>query len=179
MKIHVIYPVISVLFFSCSHYIDSNISKNQNSIKTGLEVHKRYNVFKYNANYTFTRDSEVFHPRAFEIRLPKKMKYYTGINGTDFGFYYNNNQVIFVKIGVNNSLVNNDIMYEPSFRDLEGFIDDTLLTQRGKFDIKEIKPDPKNKNNLIKKGKATILLYNISKRDIDCFVSFANTFHFR
>jgi hypothetical protein len=176
MKIIYACLIISFLNASCSHYVDSNISKEQNSAnRTGLIAYDHYDLFRYIPTYTLRADNEVSVPLSFEVRLPKKIRYYSGTNGSDFGFYYDSKQVVFIKTILKDSEIK-ERTYEPSDKELDNLIENQLMTSRGKFDIKEITASPKNKNIIIRRNGVLILLYNISKDDIDNYISLVSTF---
>lgn len=167
--------LISILIISCSSYKDSKLSERL--FDQGLTIYKDYNLFRYKANYNLTMDKEVIMPVSFEIRLPKRMKYYKAIGSSDFAFYYVKNQVVFVKTGLKDSVAENKI-YEPSSKELGDLIQNQLVTDGGRYDIKEIAPDFKNKSVIVRMGNTLVLLYNIRKEDIEPYVSLITTFKF-
>lgn len=141
---------------------------------SGLISYDNYNLFLYDSNVTYLKDQEVTKPAHFEVRLPKKLKYFVGHNSSDFGFYYYDNQVIFIKTDFNKP--NARTMYEPSKEELDHIVQSVLVTSNDKFDIKEITVSPSNKNMIIIKGNSLILLYNIEKNNIDKYISLVSTF---
>ena len=71
-----------------------------------------------------------------------------------------------------------DTMYIPKQDELENLIQSGLTLQKSKYNIKKIGFNESRKNVIIKKGAATILLYNIKSSEYDLFYKSANTFSF-
>lgn len=167
--------LIGIIFSSCAQYIDKHtMASGIPSDGTGLLAHKEYNVFKFKPTYKLTKDEESIIPQSFEIRLPKGLRYYSGSNGSDFGFYYDSGQVLFVKTG--NEFVKSAKIYEPSSKELESIIDNKLITSKAKFNIKEIKAHPGRNNLVVKTKDALILLYNVKIENINGFKESANSY---
>lgn len=175
--------VISVLIMiemfnlsSCNRYIDA---KNGNtSIEQGsLKFYTDSNLFTYRTNIIATRDKEKIYPKFFEVTLPKKMKYYEFINSTDFGFYYDKGQVIFIKIELEPTAQVKDTTYIPSQEKLEEFIQ-SLKANDHKYDIKKIPVYKERRNAVLNKGDATILLYNVVDDNYKQFFDDVSSFKF-
>jgi hypothetical protein len=148
MKIRALGIFLIVLnLFGCSHYIDSKVTGRQTPSNSGLISYDSYNLFLYDSDVTHSKDREITKPVHFEVHLPKKLKYFVGHNGSDFGFYYDGNQVIFIKTDFNKP--DGRTMYEPSKEELDHLIQFALVTSNDKFDIKEIAASPSNKNMII------------------------------
>jgi hypothetical protein len=175
MKTVCAFFIICLFNLSCSHYIDSTVNKADTSNGIGLTAFDQYDLFSYNPTYTLRADHEVTTPISFEVKLPKKMRYYSGTNGSDFGFYYDKGQVIFIKTGIKNSNDNKET-YEPTDKELNDLIQNELITSGGRFDIKDVVASPKNKSMIIRMNKIVILLYNINKENLNRYVSLVSTF---
>jgi hypothetical protein len=162
---------------SCNRYIDA---KNGNtSIEQGsLKFYTDSNLFTYRTNIIATRDNEKIYPKSFEVTLPKKMKYYEFINSTDFGFYYDKGQVIFIKIELEPKVQVKDTTYTPSQEKLQEFIQSSLKTNGSKYDIKKIPVLKGRRNTILTKGDATILLYNVVDDNYKEFFGDVSSFKF-
>lgn len=162
---------------SCNRYID--VAGGSSSIEQGtLKFYADSNVFTYRTNIVATRDQEKVYPKFFEVALPKKIKYYEFINSSDFGFYYDKGQVVFIKIDLEPKRRRIDTAYTPLKKELEEFVQTELKTRRSKYDIKNISLIEGRRNIIITKGDATILLYNITSDNENQFLSHLNTFRF-
>ena len=164
---------------SCNRYIDSVKTKTTTSIMQGyFDFYPAdSNVLFYKTNIGLKRDTEVTYPKAFTVKLPKGLKFYE-FSSTDFGFYYNNNQVVFMKVNVFDSIPNRDTFYFPKEAELNDFILNKIFTTNGKYNIKNISMNQSRKQAMIKKGAATILLYNIKPENYDLFLKDVSSFSF-
>lgn len=162
---------------SCNWYID--VTNESTSIEQGtLKFYTDSNLFTYRTNIVATRDKEKVYPKFFEIKLPKKIKYYEFINSTDFGFYYDKGQVIFIKMELEPTAQTKDTTYTPSQRELEELIQSVLKTNGGKYDIKKIPAHKERRNVILIKGDATILLYNMADDNYKEFFDNVSSFKF-
>jgi hypothetical protein len=172
---------IAMIFNSCANrYIDNLGKGTVEPVKGPLfEVYSSYNLFSYKSNVTLSRDTEKVYPRYFEIRLPKGIVYYE-INGiSDFGFYYDHHQVIFVKLKLEAATSKADSVYVPQESDLLELIGGDLSTSGNKrYDIKSFKRIEGTKNCVIDKGDAMIILYNIQEEAFNSFYKEVNTFRY-
>lgn len=162
---------------SCNRYIDG--THGGNSIEQGaVKFYTDSNVFTYKTNIIVTRDTEKIYPKFFEVALPKKMKYYEFISSTDFAFYYDKGQTIFIKIALEPETMAEDTTYNPSPENLEEFVQTALKTNGGTYDIKRIPVHKNRKNAIIKKGVATMLLYNVLNDNYEQFFDKVSRFRF-
>ena len=141
-----------------------------------LKFYTDSNFFTFKTNLVLTRDTEKIYPKFFEVALPKKMKYYEFINSTDFSFYYDKGQVVFIKIELE-KVSNKDTTYTPTKEKLEEFIQ-SLSTNGNKYDIKKIILSKGRRNTILNKGEATILLYNIVEDNYNQFFTYLSSLRF-
>jgi len=160
--------LIAANLTACNRYIDK--------VYAGKDIQHYYlypfldsNIFRYKTNIILTRDTEKIYPKGFEVVLPKKMRFYEIMGSTDFSFYYDNKQVISMKIDPEKEWGEKDSIYSDiALGQVEKFIN-TVMTGGDKFDLKRIHPIPGRKHILLQKGHATILLYNILPTNIGAY----------
>lgn len=163
---------------SCNKYIDQANQTSEISLKEGFfNFYLDSNVLFYKTNVVLTRDKERIYPKSFKITLPKGIKHYEFTGSTDFGIYYAKQQVIFLRIDLEKN-IKTDTIYNPNVNELENFFESKLSLSDSKYDILKISRGEKRSNLMVKKGSATILLYNIDPRKMDLFYKMANSFHF-
>lgn len=162
---------------SCNRYVDA--TNGSTSIDQGsLKFYTDSNLFTYKTNIIATRDNEKVPPKFFEVTLPKKMKYYELTNSTDFGFYYDKGQAIFIKIELDPKIQIKDTTYTPSKEELEELIKAVLKTNGDKYDIKKIPAYKERRNTILVKSDATILLFNITEDKYKQFFDDVKSFKF-
>jgi len=181
MRASLITAVIALLVVfsmsSCRTYIDA--TNGSTPVEQGsLKFYTDNNLFTFKTSIILTRDKEEVHPKFFQVTLPKKIRYYEFINSTDFGFYYDKGQVVFIKIELEPVSKRSDTIYTPLKGQLEEFLQADLKTGGGKYDIKKIPFYKDRKNAIITKGDATIILYNITDNNYDQFLKYLNRFEF-
>jgi hypothetical protein len=157
--------------------------------QTGSDDHlQRYDsvqVFQDSVIYTFcsnltawTQEHRIY-PLHFRIRLPPNLlsTYASGMES--FGFQYDNRQVIYVWLDYEDHTTADTTYYihqereiRPLLLKLDRINDDTKLC------IDDNPYDPSRETRIIKRGKATILLYNINKEDSTLFFNYATSFTF-
>src|SRR5438477_11918240 len=97
---------------SCNRYID--VANGSTPVEqSSLKFYTDSNLFTFKTNIVTTRDTEKIYPKFFEVALPKKIRYYEFINSSDFGFYYDKGQVIFIKIELEPKMRSQDTTYNP------------------------------------------------------------------
>lgn len=162
---------------SCRTYVDA--TKGNTPVEQGsFKFYTDSNLFIFKTNVILTRDKEEVHPKFFEVTLPKKIKYYEFINSSDFGFYYDKGQVVFIKIELEPKIKNKDTTYSPSAEKLKEFIQSGLKTGGAKYDIKKIPVYTGRRNVILIRGDAMILLYNITDNNYSQFLDYLNRFRF-
>jgi hypothetical protein len=176
-------PLIWILIFtviaSCSRVIDkTKIDTDLLESNGHFKVYLDSNIFTYSTNAILTRDTEKIYPKSFKVKLPKGLKSYELTGSSDFSFYYQNNQVILIRIDLENHKCDQDTFYYPSENELEKFIKSKLSLTKSKYNIIEIPINLKRKQMFIKKGSATILLYNIEPKSYNLFYKYVNEFSF-
>ena len=174
----IILPLI-ILLLSCNRYIDRSTGNNISVQQGHLNFYADSNVLVYKSNIGLTRDTEKVYPKAFKVKLPKKIKYYEFVGSTDFAFYYDNGQVVLIKVNLESPSLLQDTSYIPAEAELNRFIQ---LSSTGdnhrKYNAKEIASRADRINKVIAKGDATILLYNIVKKNENLFSNYLNSFSF-
>lgn len=176
---HLVLLFICSIIVSCNRYIDLAKNKTHLPIMQGyFDFYPDSNILLYKTNVILTRDTEKIYPKAFKVRLPKRLRSYELSGSTDFGFYYDKKQVIFINIDLDNKEVKRDTTYSPNEDELNNFVLYKASTSNHKYNIKEIPMNSKRKQMFIKKGAATILLYNIEPKNYDLFYEYANGFSF-
>lgn len=176
------YPVLFILIAlsSCGGYLDTVKKTAIIPIKQGyFDFYPDSNLFTYKSSVVLTRDTEKIYPKSFSVKLPKNLKYYEFVSSSNFAFYYGKGEVIFIKVNLEGKESAEDTAFFPSQEKLQQFIEYELNTaNNNKYDIKKIPFDKNRKTLLIRKGNATILLYNIQKGNYDLFYDYVSTFKF-
>lgn len=169
---------ISILS-SCNKYIDTTKSKRETKILDGSFVfYPEQNILTYRSKVGLSKDSEVFYPKSFEVPLPKKLLHYQFSNSQDFYFFYNDNQTVYIKIDLERKSKGLDTLITPTKQEIAAFIKDNNFSQRDRYNINKIEFDDARKQMLIKRGAATILLYNIKEKNQDIFLKKLDEFKF-
>lgn len=183
MKSATAFALLIILFClfvltSCGRYLDKVNSKQSEPVTQGyFAFYSDSNVLFYTSTVGLTRDTEKIYPKHFKITLPKGIKYYELTASTDFVIYYNSKQVFFIRIDLERNLTG-DTMYVARQDELESFIQSGLSLKKSKFDIRQFGFNECRKNVFLRKGAATILLYNIKPGKYDLFYKSANTLSF-
>jgi hypothetical protein len=173
--------LFTLLLSSCTqHYLDALEKGNKEPVKSNFfEIYSDYNIFRYQSNVAMTRDTEKIYPKHFEVRLPKNIVHWEINNITDFGFYYDHGQVVFIKLKLENAMSKPDSIYTPSRDELTKLIEEGLSTSGNKrYDIKGMKSLTERKNLIVDKGNALIILYNIKADALDDFSKEIKEFKF-
>ncbi|MDO6432486.1 hypothetical protein Q4E93_17915 [Flavitalea sp. BT771] len=137
-------------------------------------------VYLFNTNMIPRSDNEFIRPLLFRIKLPAGLlcTYTSGFDA--FGFLYPEKQVVFVHLdpyGEN--------FHDTSYRIMDKRETERLLlyklntlNHRDQLDMDGNPFDPNRSTWLIKRGKATILLYNINNENASRFIRYAMSFSF-
>ncbi|MGJ7033537.1 hypothetical protein [Niabella hirudinis] len=175
-----------VLFFicciavSCNRYID--VAKTRTRVPIMQDYFDFYpdsNVFLHKTNVVLTKDTEKIYPKSFKVKLPKGLRWYGILGSSDFEFHYDKKQVVFINIDLDIKEANRDTAYSPSQDELNNFVLYKISTSDHKKDnIKAIPININRKQMFIKKGAATILLYNIDPKRYQLFYNYVNGFSF-
>ena len=174
------HPLLFLLFFifcSCNRYIDVVKEIKSTPIEQGyFNFYPDSNILVYKTKIILTRDTEKLHPKAFKLKLPKGLTFFESTGSSDFSFNYKKNQVVFIRVDLENNNLNQDTSYSPKEEELNKFIG-SIIT-KSKYNINKIPFNPKRNQVFIKKGSATILLYNIEPKNYDMLYKFVNEFSF-
>lgn len=166
------------MFTSCGRYIDKVNNQQSLPVKQGyFDFYSDSNVLAYTSSVGLTRGNGTIYPKHFKVNLPKGIKYYELTGSTDFSIYYESKQVFFIRVDLEKNEAG-DTVYVPNRDELESFIQSKLTLRKSKYDIKEIDYNPSRKHVFIRKGAATIFLYNIKPREYDLFFKSATSFSF-
>ena len=170
-----ILPIIILL--SCNRYIDAKNKKVQ-ILEGSFTSSSGSNTLVYRTSVGLKMDNVVLKPKPFQVKLPKKMKYYELVGPSDFAFYYNQSQVVFIKINLENARPVSDTSYAPSLNELNIFIQQLSTVNNKKHNIKEMTSKTERINRIMIKEDATILLYNYLKENEGLFSNHLNSFTF-
>jgi hypothetical protein len=169
--------LIMFIFCSCNRYIDAK-NKSIRLLDGSFAFYPDRNELVYKSVVGLKRDHEILKPKPFQVKLPKKIKYYEFAVPSEFAFYYDKNQVVFIRIDLENSAPLLDTSYVPSAVELRTIIQQWPTGSHAKNNVREIDGRPDRINKLIRKGDATILLYNVVKNNEYLFVDYLNSFTF-
>jgi len=165
---------------SCNRYIDKTTTERKIPIMQGsLTLYPDSNVFTYRSSILLKADNEVKTPKPFYVRVPKGLKWYGVENSQAFSFYYESGQVISIVIDLADNVVEKDSTFQPTKAEIEKYRIAFTAVANQKYNMWNIGYDQKRKQLLVKKGAATILLYNILPRNYDQFRSFIEGFKFK
>ena len=163
---------------SCNRYIDSKSEKIK-ILDGSFTFYADSNVLVYKSDVGLKMDNVVIKPKPFQVDLPKKIRYYELAAPSDFLFYYDKGQVASIKIDLEEKrIVLPDTSYTPSSIELDSFIQQSPTENHKRYNIKEIPRRSERVNKVIRKGDATILLYNILKGNESVFEDNLNSFTF-
>ncbi|HVU54130.1 MAG TPA: hypothetical protein VHD83_03705 [Puia sp.] len=136
--------------------------------------------------YTFTphvvpqADKEPLPPLLFKIKLPPHVlsNYSSGFDA--FGFRYSDRQTVYVYIDYYDKNASDTSYRVTHPNEIERLLLDDLnaINYQNKLDIDNNPFSPARETWLIKKGAATILLYNIQKENMPRFLHDAASFTF-
>jgi hypothetical protein len=173
--------IIEKTFLFLLPVVLSNYCRGQSSSRTD-------NLLSYpdSVVYTFTphlvpkADNDPFPPLLFKIKLPPHVMSSFTSGFDSFGFRYPGQQTVYVYIDYyeNNTT---DTSYRVTREDeIERLLLDDLnaINYQNKLDIDNNPFSPTRETWLIKKGPATILLYNIQKENMTRFLRDAASFTF-
>ncbi|RXK85385.1 hypothetical protein [Filimonas effusa] len=172
----IVIGMFMVVFFSimtsCRGYADTADGN------TSIQMNNRYfqfypdsNIFKYESNIALSRDEEKILPKAFKVKLPKGMISYEIIGSTDFCFFYEKKQVVYIKIDLENkAFVNNEsFIYTSKLDEVERLVQSKLVLGENKYDITKVRLIKDRKQLIMKKTGVSILLYNIKPDKLSLF----------
>lgn len=172
--------MLMCVIYSCNRYIDTVKSKVSTPIMQGyFDFYSAdSNVLVFKTNVGLKRDTETVFPKAFKVKLPKGLKFYEISGSTDFGFYYANNQVVFINVKAFDNVLEGDTSYSPQGDELGELTLHKLSTTNNKYNIKNIPINDSRMQTIIKKGSAMILLYNIKQNNYSRFLEYIKEFSF-
>jgi hypothetical protein len=174
MKISNILIIIAVInLLSCNNkYLDVKGYKIS-SKEFVLESHKDFNTFYNVSNVINTMDTLKILPVKFKITLPKNILYHEVLGNTDFAFYYDNKQTIFIKV-----LNYSDEKANSYEANVESFVQNNLHTSGSKFDILKDRLLDSRTSKILSKKRIKILLFNIQKKNVKDFEEKVNNLEF-
>jgi hypothetical protein len=164
---------------SCGHYIDKATTERSVPVMQGtFDFYADSNVLVYKSKVALTMDAESYKPKAFYVKLPKGLKWYTVENSQTFVFYYGKAQAVVVLIDLFHGDHIRDSDYVPTNADIKTLISKASPSASAKYDIKQIEAIPGAKQLIRKRGAATILLYNIPPGKYEKFITFIDSLKF-
>jgi hypothetical protein len=171
--------LLSVFFAtSCNRYIDKATTERKVQVMQGnITFYPDSNILVYKSNVGLRMDNEVLKPKSFYAKLPKGLKWYA-IGSDVFKFYYPNKQAVAVNINQSDNAPIHDTTYVPTEAELSRFIDLSNPSSSDKYDLSKIDYKPNRKHLIMKKGAATILLYNITPKNYSKFTEYLKEFKF-
>jgi len=174
--------IILITSTGCSHKMYVDTTGEQIKIDDGyLASYTDSNVFVFKTKVYGTRDTEKIYPKFFEISLPKNIKYFRFMGQNEFEFYYSKKQVIYIKIDLEDKGMNKiDTVYSLSRNETYDLIhfDEYSRSDTSKYILQRISFKKSRKTTVVKKGAATILLYNIVPEKNPKFLDLVKQFKF-
>ena len=168
-----------LLASSCSRYIDTTSAERQVTVMQGhLTFYPDSNILIYKSNIGLRADNNMQKPKSFHAMLPKGLRWFETNNSQSFAFYYAGKQTVAININLDEGAIEENEVFIPTDSDLTGFISKFLSTSTGAYDFKKIGVNSAREQLMIKKGAATILLYNIEPKNYDLFVKNISEFYF-
>ncbi len=172
----VLYSLLVVLIFgitSCNRYLDKTTTEKKIPVMQGmLTFYPDSNVLVYKSSIGLKADNEIQKPKPFYVKLPKGIKWYVMENSQSFAFYYKTGQVIAIEMDLSNNVAEKNTIYQPTSADIEKYRTAFTADVKQRYNIWNIEYLQNRKQLMIKKGAATILLYNILPSNYDQFRSF-------
>ncbi|NML42107.1 hypothetical protein HHL17_33280 [Chitinophaga sp. G-6-1-13] len=163
---------------SCSRYIDRVAGENKMQINQGdITFYPDSNILIYRSDIGLKTDDVILKPKPFYVKLPKGIKWYTMTNSTSFLFYYADHQSVIINIDLSDFSTKRDSIYEPAISELAAFIN-TFPLDDSKYNVGNIRINPRRRQCIVRKDAATILLYNINDNKFDKFKSYLQEFRF-
>ena len=170
--------VLYISLSSCNQYIDRVNKTDSPSIKQGyFEFYVDSNVLVYTPTVGLITGSKRTNSQWFRIVLPKGIKYYEIQNPRHVSIYYKTDQIIFLQIDLLEGK-SQDTSYQLEKMDAEKFVVDISTSGNKKYDISRTKFIKGRSSYLIRKGVATILLFNIKPTKFAEFYNSIQTFGF-
>lgn len=177
----IVFCILSVLLVettSCNHHIDKVTGERKVQVMQGyMTYYPDSNILIYRNNVGLRMDTEVYTPKPFYAQLPQSLNWYSFASAGAFEFYYPRQQVVAINIDLYHTAFARDTIYEPTAAEVENFIN-TIMPGHGKYDIRKIKLNLQRKQCIIKKGAATILLYNITPENLGKFSQYLEELEF-
>lgn len=174
----VIICFLILLISSCTRYIDKVSNQKVVAIQEGtLSMYPDSNVLVYRSSVGIKMDNEVREPKSFYTRIPKKLVWYELANSQTFAFYYKDQQAILIFIDKSDNITSNTPSFQPSKDEIASLLS-TYSPNNKKYDIRTYKTRNDRKNLVLKKGAATILLYNIKPSNLQAYSGELQQFNF-
>ena len=139
-----------------------------------------YYEYLFLANLIEVTDLDKIYPRHFRVKLPLSMKWYKNSSLDQFGFFYKKKQCIFIYIDLKQQAKLADTSFVPNTGQVDEFIYKKVsytwsLKQNN---MQKNIPKSNRKNLIIRRGAATILLYNIRPKKFLSFEENVTQFQF-
>lgn len=178
----VTFSILSLLLLqatSCIHYIDKvrRGEKKVQIMQGNMTFYPDSNILIYKSDVGLKMDNEILKPKSFYVKLPKGLKGYEIVNSESFVFYYSHQQIVAINIKLSNKTPISDTIYEPTKIESDRFLNSNILSKE-KLEAHKIKFNTQRDQRLIKKGAATILLYNITADNFNEFSKYLEGIRF-
>lgn len=166
--IAVIYLITILASCNSIKYLDRD-NNHVNTKYVKLHTAEAYNEFSYTNNVSAKKDTEVYIPTHFSIKLPRNIVNWS-IQDNNFYFEYNSGQLIYI-----NSSYKNIGKESPNWTE-------TQLTNLGEYKdkISSYWRDENSKkgriNILYTNGKYSIIIFNTTKKNAPDFLKLVKTF---
>jgi hypothetical protein len=172
--------LLSIMTLSaCNKYIDVTKTERRITVLQGQFIlYPDSNILSYKSNVYIKMEEEKLKPKRFTVKLPKKIKFYNFSNSQDFCFFYDNKQSIYIKVDLQDNKLSKDTIYTPSEREINNLIQTAPFSNGTKYILAIDGIFPGRKQTIIKRGSATVLLYNIKEKNLTSFFEQLNTFRF-
>lgn len=164
---------------SCTRYIDKVTGKKSLQVMQGsITYYPDSNILIYRSNVGLSMDTMVLKPKPFYAKLPKDLVWSSMTNSQSFVFNYPRQQVVSIYIDLAFSTSVKDTTYVPHEAEMYDLINRSTLSYNKKYDIRKIRFIPRRKQLVIKKGAATILLYDITSEKFSTVSEYLKEFRF-
>lgn len=168
-----------IITVSCNRYIDKVKKETKTTIMQGdLVFYPDSNILIYRSNVGLKAGQEVYQPKSFKVEIPKKLKHYFISNSQNFSFVYDDDQIVSISIDLVNPGNTLEKIYQPSEEEIKKYIQKNSNIDDSKFNIANIEYLSNRRHQMINRGSASILLYNIKEENMVGFTNALKRFEF-
>ena len=176
-----------ICIISCSKYNKGTASGPGNhhptSIRTkydSLKVYPDSSIYIYSSPFIARADTQSIYPQHFRIKLPPDLRHASIADMDEFGFLFKKKQVIYIYLNRDAANTGDTTFTITNEEEIDILLHDKLAAINHKKPL-NIGRNPYSTNRttmIIKKGNATILLYNVTKKEQTRFFTYAGSFTF-